>query len=287
MPPGLPCCVPRFDGNPERLRVDSAAQLGAAILDVAAGQRVIGAVGVLDFAFGTYSLLPDPGAATVVGPQQATPVPVPSAGEFTLPPPTSNASSTSRTIRIGMTRCLTPEAVNTRLSKASLTIRHVLRLPDILGVVEVENLSILERLAARINQDAAAETGSDPMYVAYLEEGNDIGGIDSGFLVKSSRVDVISVEQFGKDTTYVPPGQDPSGALPLLNDRPPLVLQAQVRGADRQPVRGDGDRQPPPLAERHRRRRRSSHPRQAAGASRVPGRADPVTPGHRTHRLGR
>ena len=65
--------------------------------------------------------------------------------------------------------------------------------------MEVENLSILQRLAARINQDALAETGSDPMYVAYLEEGNDIGGIDSGFLVKSSRVEVVSVEQVGKD----------------------------------------------------------------------------------------
>ena len=120
--------------------------------------------------------------------------------------------------------------MNTRLAKASLTVRHVLRLPDILGVVEVENLSILERLAARINHDALAETGSDPMYVAYLQEGNDIGGIDSGFLVKSTRVDVVSVEQVGKDTTYVPPGQDPGGTLPLLNDRPPLVLKALVRG---------------------------------------------------------
>ena len=65
---------------------------------------------------------------------------------------------------------------------------HVLRSPDILGVVEVENLAILQRLAARINADAVAAGDPDPQYVAYLEEGNDIGGIDSGFLVKSSRV---------------------------------------------------------------------------------------------------
>ena len=38
-PAGLPCCVPRFDGNPERLRVDSSAQPGSAILNVAAGQH--------------------------------------------------------------------------------------------------------------------------------------------------------------------------------------------------------------------------------------------------------
>ena len=30
VPPALPCCVPRFDGNPERLRVDSAGQTGSA-----------------------------------------------------------------------------------------------------------------------------------------------------------------------------------------------------------------------------------------------------------------
>ncbi len=125
---------------------------------------------------------------------------------------------------------LTPDAVNLRLQKASLTVRHVLRSPDILGVVEVENLSILQRLAARINADAVAQGEDDPMYVAYLEEGNDIGGIDSGFLVKSSRVDVLSVEQVGKDATYTPPGQSPGAPLPLLNDRPPLVLQAAVHG---------------------------------------------------------
>ena len=118
--------------------------------------------------------------------------------------------------------------MNLRLQKASLTVRHVLRSPDILGVVEVENLSILQRLAAKINADALAEGESDPMYVAYLEEGNDIGGIDSGFLVKSTRVNVISVEQIGKDATYAPPGQAPGAPLPLLNDRPPLVLKAEV-----------------------------------------------------------
>ncbi len=230
VPAGLPCCVPRFDGNPERLRVDSAAQIGAAPLDVAAGQRVLGAVGVLDFAFGTYSLLPDPGSATVVGPQQATPVPLPGPGEFTIASANLERFFDEQDDPDHDDAVLTPEAVNIRLTKASLTVRDVLHLPDILGVVEVENLSILERLAARINQDALAETGSDPMYVAYLEEGNDIGGIDSGFLVKSSRVEVVSVEQVGKDTTYVPPGQDPNGSLPILNDRPPLVLKAQVHG---------------------------------------------------------
>ena len=229
-PSGLPCCVPRFDGNPERLRVDSAAQPGSTLLNVAAGQRILGVTGVLDFAFNSYTILPDPGAGVVVGAVEATPVPVASATEFTVASANLERFFDEDDDPDHDDAVLTPAAVSLRLQKASLTVRHVLRLPDVLGVVEVENLSILQRLAARINADAVAEGDSDPMYVAYLEEGNDIGGIDSGFLVKSSRVNVVNVEQVGKDTTYVPPGQAPGAPLPLLNDRPPLVLKAEVHG---------------------------------------------------------
>ena len=80
------------------------------------------------------------------------------------------------------------------------------RTPDILGVVEVENLTTLQALAARINADAVAAGQPDPSYVAYLVEGNDIGGIDVGFLVKTAGVgraarQVIDVMQEGKTTT--------------------------------------------------------------------------------------
>jgi uncharacterized protein len=58
-------------------------------------------------------------------------------------------------------------------------------------------------------------------------EGNDIGGIDVGFLVKSAdgRVEVVDVTQEGKDTTYINPN---NGQPELLNDRPSLVLRAIV-----------------------------------------------------------
>ena len=85
--------------------------------------------------------------------------------------------------------------------------------PDILGVVEVENLSTLQTLADRINADAVAAGQPDPQYVAYLQEGNDIGGIDVGFLVKTADVaaGVARVEvagghaSIGKDTTWTEP----------------------------------------------------------------------------------
>ena len=121
---------------------------------------------------------------------------------------------------------LTAAAFETRLAKASRAIRESLRLPDVLGVVEMENLATLQTLAARIGTDAVAAGLPDPGYAAYLVEGNDIGGIDVGLLVKTApvavdvpRVEVVSVAQEGLTTTYTNPN---TGALEILNDRPPL-----------------------------------------------------------------
>jgi uncharacterized repeat protein (TIGR01451 family) len=120
---------------------------------------------------------------------------------------------------------LTATAFNKRLNKASLIIRTIQQLPDVIGVEEVENLTTLQAIASRVNSDTLAATGTDPQYVAYLVEGNDPGGIDVGFLVKSSRINVVNVTQFGKTTTYVDPND---GSIDTLNDRPPLVLEATV-----------------------------------------------------------
>jgi hypothetical protein len=82
---------------------------------------------------------------------------------------------------------LSADAVERRLRKASLSIRQVLRMPDILAVIEAENLSILERLAARINGDEVAAGRPNPHYVAYLEEGNDVGGSTRGSSSRARR----------------------------------------------------------------------------------------------------
>jgi conserved repeat domain len=130
---------------------------------------------------------------------------------------------------------LTSAAYDKRLNKASLGIRNYLHFPDILGAVEVESLSVLTTLANRINADAVANGQPDPQYVAYLMEGNDVGGIDVGFLVKTAevaagvpRVQVGLVEQHGKNTQWT----QPDGTSSLLNDRPPLSLEAVVNFAD-------------------------------------------------------
>src|SRR5690606_37243389 len=66
-------------------------------------------------------------------------------------------------------------------------------------------------------------------------EGLDVGGIDVGFLVKTAevapgvpRVEVLSVTQVGADAVL----HNPDGSTSLLNDRPPLVLDAVVHFAD-------------------------------------------------------
>ena len=51
--------VPRFDGNPERIRVDSDGLVGVLPLDVATGAVVTGLAGPLDYGFRTYTILPD------------------------------------------------------------------------------------------------------------------------------------------------------------------------------------------------------------------------------------
>ena len=225
------CCVPRFDGNPERLRVDSDGQTGASKIEIVAGQTIAGLTGVLDYGFRSYTIVPDPVVWTLSGRDAAVGVPSASANEFTVASfnmqrfyDTSDDAGVDDVV-------LTAEGFARRLSKASLAIQNVLGTPDVLGVQEMDNLSALEAIAGRVNTDAVLDGQANPQYVAYLVEGNDVGGIDVGFLVKSARVDVISVTQVGRDATYLLP----NGSTALLNDRPPLVLEGAIRAADATP----------------------------------------------------
>jgi predicted extracellular nuclease len=229
--------IPQWDFNPELLTVDSDALGGAAFtLNVPAGTVITNLTGPLDYGFRRFTILRDPTVAITVtdgpAPHAAR---APTADEFTVAAynlerffDTINDANKDDPI-------LTAAAYTKRLNKASVGIRNYLNTPDILGVVEVEKLPVLQSLAERINADAVAEGQPDPQYVAFLEEGNDIGGIDVGLLIKTAgvatgvaRVEVVSVTQVGKDTTWI----EPDGGESLLNDRPPLVLDAVVHYAD-------------------------------------------------------
>jgi predicted extracellular nuclease len=227
--------VPRFDGSPERLRVDSDARIGAVILDVATGASVTGLVGPLDYSFRTYSVLPDPPSVSPppVATGGMTPVPA-SAGtnmEFTVASYNLERFFDDQNDPDIGEPVLTPAAFANRLNKASLAIRNFAGFPDILAVIEVENLSTLQTLADKISADAVAASQPDPEYQPFLEEGNDVGGIDVGFLVKAApvtgttpRVTVNAVVQENKDELFT----NPDSTTELLNDRPPLRLDGVV-----------------------------------------------------------
>ena len=221
--------IPRWDFNPELLAVDSDAIQGTQ-LNLATGAVLTNVVGPLDFGFRRYTLLPQAGIPVGVTPGPAPSMArQPTADEFTIASynllrffDTANHGSLEEPV-------LTATAFANRLNKASLGIRDYLNTPDILGVIEVENLSTLQALATRINNDAVAAGQPDPEYVAYLQEGNDTSGIDIGYLAKTAevaagipRIEVEEVLQIGKDFTWTDPA---SGAQRRLNDRPPLLLR--------------------------------------------------------------
>lgn len=227
--------IPRWDYNPELLVVDSDALDGTTPLDVSAGTTIEGLAGPLDYSFRRYTLLRNAGTGTLVGPVAPTEARAPSADEFTVAGynmerffDTSNDPAISEPV-------LTTTAFANRLRKASIAILDYLHSPDIVATVEIENLTTLQALASKVNSDAAM-VGQSPGYVAYLQEGNDVGGIDVGFLVKTSdigggvaRVEVVDVTQFGKAATWLDPSDNTQH---LLNDRPPLLLRAIVHYTD-------------------------------------------------------
>lgn len=214
--------VPRFDGNPERLRVDTRRQLGAIALDVPAGALVTNVTGPLDFAARTYTIVSDAAAPpTVVSSIDARPVRAPRPEEFTVA--SLNLGRFFDTSDdAGDDVVLSADAFESRMAKASLVVRDVLRLPDIVGVQEVENLATLQGLAQRINGDVMAAGGFDPRYGAYLMDGHDATGLDLGLLVKFSRiVEFPQVEQVEPDAML----PDSTG---FVFDRPPLVMRASI-----------------------------------------------------------
>ena len=75
------------------------------------------------------------------------------------------------------------------------------------GLQEVENLGILEDLAAH---DALAEYRYQPA----LLDGTDSRGIDVGYLVRGDRAEIVRVEQFVAEEG--------------LTSRPPLLVEIEV-----------------------------------------------------------
>jgi predicted extracellular nuclease len=221
--PGL-SGLPVWDGNPEVFELDPD-RLGLSNMIIPAGSS-FSATGVLGFEFGGYELWPT--SLTVTSATIPVPVRPRDPGEFTVgslnlfrlfddfdDPPDMNFMGQTRDDDVRSTT-----EYQRRLGKFSAYIREVLDAPDILAVQEAEKLGVLEDLAARILADSL---GAPIVYSAYLEEGNDQGTIDVGFLVRDT-VKVDSVTQLGLTEVYFNPvtmGSD------ILHDRPPLLLEGR------------------------------------------------------------
>ncbi|MFN0111172.1 MAG: Calx-beta domain-containing protein [Blastocatellia bacterium] len=226
--------IPRFDTNPEVIRVDSDGLVGGIQINVSTTAVVTGLVGPLDYGFRHYTILPDPSSPpTLSGGMTPTAVTTPLSNEVTIA--SYNIERFFDTVADGNgAPTLTTTAFNNRLAKASLGIRDFLKTPDIVGIIEIENLTTLQALATKINSDAVANSQPNPLYLAFLVEGNDVGGIDVGFLVKTAivtgstpRVTVNSVTQELDASLFT----NPNASTETLHDRPPLRLDATVNFA--------------------------------------------------------
>ena len=234
-----------FDDNPERILVDSDF-LGGKAIDLSVGATVTGAVGILDFTYSSDSfedparlLLAADSTPAVTPGLTVQPLVAQTAGQFTVaafnverffnPNSADDIYYNAGTDKTGSSSAVdvTPDAYARRLKKVSLAIRNVLNLPDIISVEEVENQSVTQDIAQQVNSDTVANGLPDPGYVGYGVDAasgtytDDVGGISVGFLVKSTTVDTLSVQQYD-NTDVLPTGG-------TLNDRPPYVLHAGVK----------------------------------------------------------
>ena len=201
------CCIPRWDKNRERIVIDTDGRAGAAVLTVTSNVTLSNVSGPLDFTFSEYKIVPESAPAASAS-MTAVAAPAPAANEFTI------AGFNIENFANGTTQRL----------KAALAIRTVLRLPDVIGHVEIRSLADLSALATQVNNDAVAAGLLNPDYQAFLIPFG-TGSQHVGFLVKASRVRVDGVSQERETETYINPV---NGQSETLHDRPPLVLHATV-----------------------------------------------------------
>ena len=211
--PGEPG-APIWDGNPEVFEMD-IDELGLDPIELPAGATIERCVGIVNYTFGDYQVLPVELVADASFEVRA--VREPAANEITFG--TQNLFDLVDNIDDPVIdeEVVLPGDYAARLEKHSRAIREVLQSPTVLAVQEVENKTVLEALADRIGDDDPSVS-----YTAHLEIGNDPGGRNLGFLVRDN-VDVESVEQLATDAVFE------GGATPLpLYSRPPLLLDASV-----------------------------------------------------------
>ena len=212
----------QFDGNPEVFEMD-ADEAGLAYTGITVGSA-FNAVGVIGFAFGDYEFYPTTLNLTDTQAVPEAVIPAVGGDEMTVASFNTQHLCDDLASAPNCTRDTTGAGGTVlnyadKLGKVSSYVRTVLGSPDVVGVQEVDRLSTLQDLAARILSDGG------PAYDAQLMEGDDPGDIDVGFLTRQGRIAAVTVQQFYKGNLW------PDITLPeVLHDRPPLLLQATFNG---------------------------------------------------------
>ncbi|MGB5295436.1 MAG: hypothetical protein WBP34_10835, partial [Thermoanaerobaculia bacterium] len=214
--------LPVWDGNPEVFELDPD-KLGLPNQIIPAGSA-FSARGALGFEFGGYELWPN--ELTYVPAEIPRAVRERGAGEFTVgslnmfrffddidDPPSENAQG-----RVRDDFVVSTAEYQRRKAKLADFVLGVLDAPDVLAVQEVEKLGVLTDLAVEI-----AVLDPTVIYTPILVEGNDIGTIDVGFMVRET-VSVDRFEQLGYFETYFNPVDM---RVDILHDRPPLLVEGR------------------------------------------------------------
>ena len=233
--------VPVFDGNPERLQVDSLGQTGGTALAVDVGDKVGSLVGVLGHGQGAYVLLPDPQARiAVVAAAVPRAVTTANASEITIGHFNARRFFDDIDDPKRAEPVLTADAYALRLAKTANAVCAYTRSPDILGVAEVENLSTLSDLAEAINSKAGnvlfpeACAGNTGYRAHFAAKGTGNDGSNLGVLVNAGsvrpgvpRVQVLSLQPLGKSVTF----KHPDGSSEALFEQDPLLMRARINKA--------------------------------------------------------
>ena len=208
-----PCHVPVFDGNPERLRVDSDGLTGVAAVDVSTTAEINDVSGLLDFESRTFTILPE--------------VTLTPAGGMSIMPAAPAAGDQFTVASFSLGGPLTTD----RLAKASAMVRDVLSTPDIVGVVDAENFGALEQLAAVIDDDAAADGQPMPQYEALPVQDADPSDVHTGVLVKKAagRVSALPAVQVGTGESIMLQATVTGPAAHLPQDVTVIVTQLTSR----------------------------------------------------------
>ena len=223
-----------FDGNPERLLVDTLAQRDSRGASADVGDVVSNVVGVLSYGSGAYQVLPDAEA----------PLSLRSASTPSPAPPRAASQAIIGSVSLGnLVESREPagavaaaNAYALQLAKTANVICAFARSPDILAVTDVASREQAVELAGAVNAgDGNAlfsdSCGKPPRYRAQVLEklASEESGI--GFLVDSaevrpgvSRVEVVSTEQVGSLSRF----KHRDGSQQALFESTPRLIRARL-----------------------------------------------------------